>query len=313
MKTKIAISKSDSRYQNILDSLNLIQQEILEKLKNKKNIVIKPNCVSDEIQLASTHKDSIKAVLDFLKQNNIDSKITIAEGSAYSTEKAFENFRYYELKDYNLEFKDINNDEFEEIQGFDKNQHPIKLGLSKTLLDSDFVISLAIPKTHDSVIATLGIKNIAVGSLIKKTLFKHRIDNSLLRKIVNRATAIRNDKGKIHQGPKAINKNIFEIYKKLKPDLVILDAFQAMEGNGPIDGTPLDLKLAIASTSAIAADLAGLKLMSIKPDDVGYLYYISKYENLNQNDLEVIGNTTLEKEKRKFRLHDNIQSQKNWR
>jgi len=313
-KEKVSLFKGNSRYENILSCLEQIKPEILEKLKDRKNIVIKPNCVSDSVQLASIHVDAIRAVLDFLKQNNIKSKVIIAEGSAYQTKSAFENFNYHSLKsEYNVEFKDLNNDTFEEITIFNKESKPIKVGITKTLLDSDCVISLALLKTHDSVLATFGIKNIAVGSLIKKTLFPFRVKNLFLRKVMNRALSIRNDKVKIHQGSKIINKNIFEIYKKIKPDISIIDGFEGMEGNGPVDGTPVSMKLALAGTSPIAVDIVASQLMGLNPDKIGYLYYILEYEKLNEKDIKVIGNTTPEKSKRKFKLHDNIKSQMGWR
>jgi len=314
MKT-ISLYKGRERYTNILKALELIKPQIQEKIKNKKNIIIKPNCVSDQIQLASTHADTLRAVLDFLtKTLNYKNKITIAEGSAYDTKTAFKNFDYLQLKKHHgLEFKDLNQDDFKEIQIYNREGRPIKVGISKTLLNSDCIISLALLKTHDSVLATFSIKNIAVGSLIKKSLFQYGISPILVRKVINRLISIRNDKAKIHQGPKAINKNIFEIYKIVKPDISVIDGFKAMQGNGPIDGTPVKMNLALASTSAIALDAVASQLIGLNPQDIGYLYYIMNYENFNPNSVKIIGNTTINKEKKKFKLHDTAEYQKKWR
>ena len=309
-QVKIALVKGNSRYENILNSLNLIKTDILEKTKNKHNIIIKPNCVSDSVQLASTHADAIKAVLDFLPPK----KITIAEGSAYKTEHAFENFNYYSLKEnYNIKFKDLNEDKYKEIYIYDKNFNPLKIGISETMLDSDCIISLTIPKTHDSAIITAGIKNVAVGSLIKTTWFPYRTEPQALRKIVNRLTSIRNDKVKIHQGPKAIHKNIFEIYKKIKPSISIIDGFEAMEGNGPIDGNLVKMNLAIAGTNPIATDIITAKLMGLNSKEIGYLNYIIDYEKFNLKKIKIFGNTTIAKEKRKFKMHETYPKQINWR
>ena len=181
------------------------------------------------------------------------------------------------------------------------------------MLNSDCIISLTLPKTHDSVIATLGIKNVAVGSLIKKTLFPYRVEPRFLRKIINRAASVRNDKTKIHQGPKAIHKNIFEIYKKIKPDISVIDAFQGMEGNGPVSGIPVKMNLAIASANALAADIVATKLIGLEPENIGYLYYCMKYEKFNLDKIRVIGNTSIKKEKRKFKMHVTFPNQVNWR
>lgn len=309
-KIKVALLKGNSRYENILESLKLIEDSVTEKLKGKEKVIIKPNCVSDEIQKASTHVDAIKAVLDFLGK---DKRITLAEGSAYQTENAFKNFDYYALKEnYNIDFVDLNNDDYEEISGFDRNLKPMKLGIAKTMLNADCIISLALLKTHDSAIATFGIKNVAVGSLIKKSLFPYRLENRFLRKVINRATAIRNDKTKIHQGPKAIHKNIFELYKKVKPSISIIDAFEAMEGNGPVSGSLVKMNLALTSVNALAADITAARLIGLNPKDIGYLYYCMQHENLTA-DIKIIGDTTIEKEKRKFKMHFTFPQQTDWK
>jgi len=313
MMHRISLFKGDSRYENIINSLSLIRGEIINEIKNKQNILIKPNCVSDSIQKASTHIDAIKAVLDFIAPYT-KNRIIIAEGSAYKTSNAFENFDYYSLKDnYNLEFIDLNEDDFEEIFIYDKDLNPLKVGIARTMLDSDCIISITLPKTHDSSIATFGIKNVAVGSLIKKTLFPYRIPLRPVRKIINRIASIRNDKTKIHQGPKAIHKNIFEIYKKIRPNISIIDAFEAMEGNGPVDGEIVNMRLAIAGTNVLATDIIAAKLIGLNPEDIGYLYYCMLYEKFNPDEIEIIGNTTLEKEKRKFKMHDTYLKQIHWR
>jgi len=310
---KIALYKGNSRYETVLNTLNLVKDDILRKIKDKKQIIIKPNCVSDNCQLASTHVDALRAVLDFLKPY-YKKPLTIAEGSTYSTKTAFENFNYTSLKyKYNLRFFDLNNDKFSMIQIFDSNMKPLKVAMANTLLQSDCIISLAVLKTHDSVVGTFSIKNIAVGGLIKKSLITHRIPSVFLRKVVNRVTSIRNDKMKVHQDPKTTNKNIFEIYKKVSPDIGIVDGFQAMEGNGPIDGQPVDLKLAIAGTNAIAVDSIASQLIGINPHDIGYLHYILNFEKLNINNIKVIGNTSVNKAGRKFKLHDNIKWQNTWK
>ncbi len=310
-KIEVALIKGNSRYKNILDSLELIKEDIVKQLKHKNKIIIKPNCVSDKIQAASTHVDAIKAVLDFISP--YAKKIIIAEGSAYQTKTAFKNFNYYSLKEnYNIDFIDLNHDEFEEIYCFNDQMEQMKIGIAKTMLNADCIISIALLKTHDSAIATFGIKNAAVGSLIKKTLFPYRLGNRLLRKAINRAAAIRNDKTKIHKGPKALNKNIFEIYKKIKPDISIIDAFEAMEGNGPIDGSLVKMELALAGTHALSVDMIAAKLIGLNPEDIGYLNYCINYENFNIKNIRIIGNTTIEKEKRKFKMHSTFKNQLSW-
>tara|TARA_Y100000310_G_C20694459_1_gene824509 strand:- start:88 stop:1035 length:948 start_codon:yes stop_codon:yes gene_type:complete len=312
-KAEVALVKGESRYENVKESLELIRTNIYDKIRNKNKIIIKPNCVSDSVQLAAVHVDAIRAVLDFISEFS-NKKIMIAEGSGYRTQTAFKNFDYLSLKEnYNVEFFDLNNDDFEEIEIYDRALKPMKVGIAKTILNADCVISLALLKTHNAAIATFGIKNVAVGSLIKKILFPYRIPVPVVRQIVNRATALRNDKTKVHQGSVAINKNIFELYKKIKPDISIIDGFEAMECNGPIDGSPVQMKLAIAGTDALAVDVVSAELMGINPEDIGYLYYCMQHENFKPEWMKVVGNTTVEECKKNFEMHPSFQSQLRWK
>ncbi len=110
---------------------------------------------------------------------------------------------------------DFNKDRYVELDGLDSKLEPMKFKVSKTLHDCDYLVSAAVPKTHDTVIATLSIKNIVVGSLVTVS-----------------------EKQKIHQGYKAININIARISQRRMPDLAVVDGFVGMEGEGPDDGDP---------------------------------------------------------------------------
>lgn len=302
----VALIKGNSRYDNILKSLNLIKEEI----KPKKTIIIKPNFVSATIQLAATHVDCIKAILDFFK----DKKVIIAEASAHNTKRAFKNFNYLQLKDlYNIELIDLNSGPYttfelpkqklilnnptypHNITSLIKKLLPRKLRISNLLLDkNNYVISATPLKTHDSVIATLSIKNITMGS----------IQNHIPRL----------GKALMHQGVKELNQNIFELYKKLHIDLAVIDGFEAMEGNGPSYGDLVSTKCAIASTDALAADRVALEVMKIPSDYIGYLNYCYK-EKLGEYDLNkinIMGNKISDCQK-EFKLHDSYKKQLEWK
>ena len=55
------------------------------------------------------------------------------------------------------------------------------------------------------------------------------------------------DKMKMHQSYPVINLNLALIAPLVAPHLTVIDAFEAMEGNGPTEGTPVPLRLALAS------------------------------------------------------------------
>jgi uncharacterized protein (DUF362 family) len=292
---RVSLVHGENRKENIKNAIGLLSKEIKATLENKDIILIKPNFVSTKIELAATNKDAVNGFLEFLKENDLlrNRKIIIAEGAALGeTEDGFKNFGYYDLKkDYEIEFLDLNKTDSYKIEIFDKNLNLIKINCAKIMIKdlnkNIFYVSICPPKTHDTVIVTLSIKNIIVGSL-------------------------QNDKEKIHQSIKAINLTLAKIYKDyIRPDLSIIDGFVGMEGDGPVDGEPVEMKIALAGLNPIYVDSLMTYLMGIDPLRVGYLYYLGIKKDFLE-DLEIVGED-LEKYKRKFKLHRTANYQFKWR
>jgi uncharacterized protein (DUF362 family) len=77
----------------------------------------------------------------------------------------------------------------------------------------------------------------------------------------------------------------------------------------------LTLRLALASTDALAADVVGATLMGFDAADVGYLHYCKRL-GVGTGDLdqiEIVGNATLTECARHFRPHPSIRRQRRWR
>lgn len=279
---------------NITKALQLLKDDILFALKNKDKILIKPNLVDPRVYLACTDKNSIFEFIKFLKVNNVNKKIIIAEGSAYDTETGFKNIGYYEIKKYypEIEFIDLNKTEDYEIEIYDHNLNLMKIHASKIMikkLNPDiFYVSICRAKTHDTVLVTLSIKNIIVGSLL-------------------------NEKFKIHQGYKAINLSLAKIYKEyISPDLSIIDAFEAMEGDGPVNGQPIRLNLCVISLNPILADAVMTYLLGVEPYNVGYLFHLGVTQKTLEK-VQIVGIDNLEKFRKRVKLHSTFQEQLSWK
>ena len=67
--------------------------------------------------------------------------------------------------------------------------------------------------------------------------------------------------------------NLYALAPKLRPDLAVIDGYQAMEGNGPVAGTPVEHRVAVASLDWLAADRVAVALMGIDLAKMGYLNY----------------------------------------
>jgi len=291
MKPLVALVKSKGHYDGVYKALNLIKDRVKEDLKGKRMLLVKPNFVSTSKQLSATHVDAVRAVLDVISRY-YSGRIIIGEGPASSSlRNGLINFGYLQLqRKYDVEFVDLNEDDYVELKGFDSQLKPLNLRMSKTLIESDYRISVALPKTHDTVIVTLSIKNMVVGGLVN------------------------GEKEKIHQGYKAINLNIAELAKHVMPNLGIIDGFIGMEGRGPVSGDPVELRIAAASIYPVSLDAVICKIMGFNPLNVGYLYYLDKW-GMGIADLEkikIIGES-MEELTRKFKPHPQYQEMLNWK
>jgi len=289
----VYLTSSSGHYEGIANILNLMKNTLVDLFRSKKRIVIKPNFVSTVVELAATHVKAVEATIDFIYSQIGSRKIIIAEGPATSLlSNGLKNFNYYSLKDkYDVEFVDLNLDDYKEIYVYAHNlEKKLRIRVAKTILDADFRISICRPKTHDTVVATLSIKNIAVGSLID------------------------HDKSKIHAGFAAINLSIAEIATKVMPHLSIIDGYVGMEGNGPVSGDPKPWGIAVAGTNPVEVDAFTAWLMGFNPQDIGYLYILHKwgYGEINPEKIEVVGENPL-KYKTKFKPHWRYEKQLTWK
>jgi uncharacterized protein (DUF362 family) len=100
---------------------------------------------------------------------------------------------------------------------------------------------------------------------------------------------------------------------KLRPDLAVIDGFQAMEGNGPVGGTPVEHRVAVSSLDWLAADSTAVALMGIDFAKMGYLNFCASagYGEASIDRMEVLGERVAD-HVRTYRLADNIDKQLEW-
>ena len=290
VSSRVAVVRGATRYETVRGALELIREDIAESLKGRRRILVKPNFVSDRVQLAATHVDTVRAILDVIMPLS-SGEVVVGEGSACDTFTGYRNFGYLKLRDeYGVKLLDLNVDDYVELEVFDRRFRRFNIRISKTVYECDYRISAAVMKTHDSVIATLSIKNMAVGSIVGHY------------------------KGRIHQGYQAINLNIYRIAKFIPVHLAVVDGFKAMEGNGPVGGEAVDMGVALAGLDPVAVDAVAAYMMGFDPMDIGYLYYCHRF-GLGVADLsriEVVGEDP-SRLRRKFKPHWGYDRQLNWR
>jgi uncharacterized protein (DUF362 family) len=290
VKSKVALTKSDSRVKNIEAGLRLIESEI--DLEVKSDVFIKVNFTSTNNQRAATHVDAVRALLRFLRER-YGGKITIGESTAVPAREGYTRFGYVDLvKEFDVELVDLNEGEWVFLEVYDSALRPIKVRFSKQVAESDYRIAIGPAKTHDVVIVTLSIKNLAMGSLYYpvqtgaggalRGLLRmgYKVLPLPLRRL-RRLSRLRDgaaaytggDKRKIHQGYPVHNLNLYLMAEAYPLHLSVIDGYTGMEGDGPIDGDPVKWGVAIVSQDPVAADCLAAQLMGFDISDIGYLWY----------------------------------------
>jgi uncharacterized protein (DUF362 family) len=302
-RSTVALVSGDDRRENVFNALASIDDQIQPLLRARKSVLIKPNVVVAQTTLAVTNVDALNGILDYLRlKAQFKGPIVIAESSAEDTRAGFANYGYTQL---GVSLVDLNQDGRYIIHNVvDENLHVQPVRLAARLFDPDaFIICSAMLKTHDRVVATLSIKNMAMGA----PLHSGNIVNGWWEW---------HDKPKMHDTHRLANMNICQVAQRLKPFLgvAVIDGYDGMEGDGPSEGTPVPSRLAIASTDFLAADRVGIECMGIDPALVGYLNYAAQI-GLGQYDLSKIDirdGVSPASVKRTYKLHRYIQDELQW-
>lgn len=304
-KSVVSIVKGDSRRKNVCDALVAIEDQILPVLKTKKYVVIKPNIVNTNNQLASTHVDSLHGIMDFLAPR-FKGPVVIAESAAGYTPEGYEHFHYAdtikEHKPLQVSMVDLNEEaRFQTHTILNGDLHAVPVRLAARLLDPDaYIICSAILKTHNTVIATLSIKNMALGAPL------HHAPKESKRW---------NDKRLYHGGVRQTHFGILMTAQRLQPcwGATVIDGYEGMEGDGPNNGTPVPSRVAIASTDYIAADRVGVEAMGMDASWIGYLQFCGQ-AGLGQVDLAKIDirGAKLAEVARKYKMHADIERELRW-
>lgn len=304
LRSKVALAHGENRRKNIYEALLKIDGEVQAGLQRKKYVLIKPNNVSTEIQLASTHVDALNGILDYLEPR-FRGPVIIAESSAGDTLLGYDHLGYRALekerKSQKVTLLDLNREaKYETLSLIDYDIHITPVRLAARLFDPDaYVIGCAVMKTHNAAVASLSVKNMVLGAPL------HSIAGE----------SHWNDKRKYHVGIRQMQYNMLLTAEKMRPywGAAVIDGYEGMEGNGPSSGTPVASRVAIASTDYVAADRVALETMGINPNWPGYLVYCGRL-GVGQYDLsriDVIG-ASIASVQRKYRLHMDIDRQLQW-
>lgn len=273
---KVCIETGEYRRKVVKDVVDQLGDPFLERCKKATLILIKVNLVHHENQLAGTHVDAVRGVLDVIRTHT-GVPVVVGDASYHGTKAAFRNFGYERLpEEYaKVMLVDLNDDAHVDGTITLGDGSPMTIRRSKMAHDADLTISLTNMKTHRDVGVSLSVKNWSVGTW----LVPPRI--GLTGRVWSRSPWMH------AQGPRAHHRAIAELFQQRPCDVAVIDGILAMEGDGPTRGTPVPMHLALAGFDAVAVDAIGTTLMSIDPHAIGYLEFCAEM-GLGVNDVAKI-------------------------
>jgi uncharacterized protein (DUF362 family) len=157
---------------------------------------------------------------------------------------------------------------FVNMRHAEKVKVPVKCGRALDSIEvariatESAIVSAAKLKTHTETEVTLGMKNM-FGMLTTKW------------------------KGRYHVT--GINKVIHDVCLALPPQLTVIDGFVAMEGRGPVHGTPVKMDTIIAGTDVVATDATACRVMGFAPEEVKHIAWGHQSGIGDMENVEVVG------------------------
>ncbi len=211
-----------------------------------KSVAVKANFNSPDPFPASTHPDTLTAIITVLKEAGA-KEVTLAERSGMGdTRETLERLGIFDLSK-RLGFRVVVLDE-------EPKEDWVKIGhsgthwlkgfyLPKVLLDSDIVVQTCCLKTHRfGGHFTMSLKN-SVGLAAKRV-----------------PGGVYDYMGELHGSPHQ-RLMIAEINKFYEVDLVVMDATEAFVSGGPDKGTEVEPGLMLASRDRVAIDAVGVAIL----------------------------------------------------
>ncbi|MGI8741843.1 MAG: DUF362 domain-containing protein [Bryobacteraceae bacterium] len=153
-----------------------------------------------------------------------------------------------QLRSQKIDFVDLNRDRLIRVPMRVNYTGLDHLGLPRTVLASDFVVSMPKIKTHHWAGVTLSMKNMF--GIVPGTKYGW-------------------PKNVLHW--KGIHRSIIDICATAPIHFVIADGVIAMEGNGPLHGSHRRLGKIVLSNDPVAADSTCARLMGLDPYRVWHL------------------------------------------
>jgi uncharacterized protein (DUF362 family) len=220
-------------------------------------VLLKPNLV-DYIPGAeiNTHPSLVVAAAECFRHLGA-LEVCVGEGPGHQRDTELvlmESGFADQLREHRIPFVDLNRHELNKTKLRATYTGLDHLWLPRSVLDVDFVVSMPKVKTHHWAGVTLSMKNmfgVVPGA-------KYGWPKNILHW-------------------RGIQQSIVDICATVPIHFVIADAIVAMEGNGPLAGTPRTLGRIILADDSVAADATCARLMGFVPERIPHIAETAKF------------------------------------
>lgn len=265
-KAQVVITKCKNvvnAEQAVRNCLNLLGWEKIKALiQPNAKVLIKPNiCGAKRPESgATTNPEIVEALIKIVQE--LHGVPIIGDGPAWGTGGNYFKITRMDAvaQRYGVQLLNLNFDEIQEC-GLPEGKVFQTAKIAKTAMTADVIINVPVMKTSGACLFSGALKNMK-GVLSGVEKHKPHIYG-------------------IHQG-------IVEVNRLIKPQLSVMDAIYGMEGEGPANGTPVNLGLILAAFDPVALDVVACQIMQFDIADIPYIQ-LAEQAGLGSTTVEIMG------------------------
>jgi uncharacterized protein (DUF362 family) len=250
LRSRVAVISAEEYSEHLDELLLSCLREFRLNLRGK-SVLLKPNFVEYIAGVeVNTNPVVVGAAAEALLRLGAKS-VVVGEGPGHQRDTYLvlaESGLADQLQSQKISFVDLNRDELVKVPTRATYTGLEHLWLPRTVLASDFVVSMPKIKTHHWAGVTLSMKNMF--GVVPGTKYGW-------------------PKNVLHW--KGIHRSILDICATAPMHFVIADGVVAMEGNGPLHGSHRHLGKIVLADDPVAADFTCARLMGLNPHAVWHL------------------------------------------
>src|SRR5213593_360447 len=243
---------SDHLNETIYEGLRLFRLDI-----RGKSVLLKPNIVEYIPEKpVNTDAQLIGAAAEAFLRFGAAS-VVVGEGPGHHRDTdllVHETGLGDQLTHRKIAFVDLNRDEFIKTKLPANYSGLGQLWLPRTVLTSDFIVSMPKVKTHHWTGVTFSMKNMF--GIVPACRYGW-------------------PKNVLHWA--GIHESILDICATVRPHFVIADAVIGMEGDGPLNGTARRMNQIVLSDDPVAADVMSARAIGVMPEQITYIQEAARF------------------------------------